>query len=93
VFHLIDDCEYPLLCLPGTGIASYYGPSFYHHYRRNTRIVDLLLLFYFLRNLYTVSHSSCERGSFPFTFLTAFVVVVVVLVIFLMIPVLNGARS
>jgi hypothetical protein len=23
VFHLIDDCEHPLLCLPGTGIASY----------------------------------------------------------------------
>jgi hypothetical protein len=22
VFHLIDGCEYPLLCLPGTGIAS-----------------------------------------------------------------------
>ena len=23
VFHLIDDCEHPLLYLPGTGIASY----------------------------------------------------------------------
>jgi hypothetical protein len=23
VFHLIDDCEHPLLCLLGTGIASY----------------------------------------------------------------------
>jgi hypothetical protein len=23
VFHLIDDCEHPLLQLPGTGIASY----------------------------------------------------------------------
>jgi hypothetical protein len=23
VFHLIDDCERPLLYLPGTGIASY----------------------------------------------------------------------
>jgi hypothetical protein len=23
VFHPIDDCEHPLLCLPGTGIASY----------------------------------------------------------------------
>jgi hypothetical protein len=23
VFHLVDDCEHPLLCLPGTGIASY----------------------------------------------------------------------
>jgi hypothetical protein len=23
VFHLIDDCGHPLLCLPGTGIASY----------------------------------------------------------------------
>jgi hypothetical protein len=23
VFHLIDDCEYPLLYLSGTGIASY----------------------------------------------------------------------
>jgi hypothetical protein len=22
VFHLIDDCEHPLLYLPGTGIAS-----------------------------------------------------------------------
>jgi hypothetical protein len=22
VFHPIDDCEHPLLCLPGTGIAS-----------------------------------------------------------------------
>jgi hypothetical protein len=22
-FHPIDDCEHPLLCLPGTGIASY----------------------------------------------------------------------
>ena len=30
VFHLIDDCEHPLLYLPGTGIAShkklYQGP-------------------------------------------------------------------
>jgi hypothetical protein len=23
VFHLIDDCEHPLLYLPGSGIASY----------------------------------------------------------------------
>jgi hypothetical protein len=23
VFHPIADCEHPLLCLPGTGIASY----------------------------------------------------------------------
>jgi hypothetical protein len=23
VFHLIDDCEHPLLYLPGTAIASY----------------------------------------------------------------------
>jgi hypothetical protein len=23
VFHLIDDCEHPLLYLPGTGITSY----------------------------------------------------------------------
>jgi hypothetical protein len=23
VFHPIDDCEHPLLCLPGTGVASY----------------------------------------------------------------------
>jgi hypothetical protein len=23
VFHLIDDCEHPLLCFPGTGIASH----------------------------------------------------------------------
>jgi hypothetical protein len=23
MFHLIDDCEHPLLYLPGTGIASY----------------------------------------------------------------------
>ena len=22
LFHLVDDCEHPLLCLPGTGIAS-----------------------------------------------------------------------
>jgi hypothetical protein len=26
VFHLIDDCEHPLLYLPGTGIASYEAP-------------------------------------------------------------------
>jgi hypothetical protein len=26
VFHLIDDCEHPLLYLPGTGIASYETP-------------------------------------------------------------------
>jgi hypothetical protein len=25
VFHLINDCEHPLLYLPGTGIASYDG--------------------------------------------------------------------
>jgi hypothetical protein len=23
VFHLTDDCEHPLMCLPDTGIASY----------------------------------------------------------------------
>jgi hypothetical protein len=32
VFHLIDDCEHPLLYLPGTGIASYETaiPGFLH---------------------------------------------------------------
>ena len=26
MFHLIDNCEHPLLYLPGTGIASYEAP-------------------------------------------------------------------
>jgi hypothetical protein len=38
VFHLIDDCEHPLLYLPGTGIASYEtaitGSKFYRKWEQ-----------------------------------------------------------
>jgi hypothetical protein len=58
VFHLIDDCEHPLLCLPGTSIAL-QETAISRSFQKN--------LFFFFKDLfiiiskYTVDVFRCTR--------------------------------